>query len=86
MVKLTESTLMWSHAHSAITMEKVEKHQDRTEIMQLIDGPLCSTLDRFINDSDPLALEIGKLDNEALNLKQVMVQDDRNHFVKAVEN
>ena len=54
--------------------------------MQLIDGPLCSTLDRFINDSDPLALEIGKLDNEALNLKQVMVQDDRNHFVKAVEN
>ena len=53
--------------------------------MQVIDDPLRSTLSWFVNESGPLALVTGKSDNEVFHLKQVMAQDYRNHFVKAME-
>ena len=71
--------------HSAIAVEAIEHHQNRAEMMQLTDDPSHSTLDGLINESDPLALATGKSDNEVFNLKQVMAQDDRDCFVKAME-
>ena len=71
--------------HSTLVMGAVEQHQNREEMMQLTHNPLRSTLDRFANESDLLALATGKSNNEVLNLKQVMTQDDRNYFVKVME-
>ena len=47
--------------------------------------PSHSTLYGIINESDPLVLATCKSENEVFNLKQVMAQDDRNCFVKAME-
>ena len=71
--------------HFTIVTGEVEQHQNRLEMMQLLDDPSHSTLDRIMNESDPLSLVKGKSDDEVFNLKKVMAQDDRNHFVKATE-
>ena len=44
-----------------------------------------STVDNLINDLHPLAFATGKAENEVFHLGQMLKQDDRNDFIRAMD-
>ena len=76
----------WICLASAIpqALTNVISHQNEGLLAQ--DHDICrSTCDDLINDIHPLSLATGLVENKVFHLGQMLRQDDRKQFAKAME-